>query len=185
MPSYSFTDYRSQGQTIENVIIDIGRVPSGSLNAFNAYVALSRSRGRDSIRLLRDFDDKLFMTHPSSELAAEDDRLEWLDLSTIQMYEGGYYDSWNIWEIHAKSRPVFGMWVDTMTAWIFDKYMWRCVQFLLKKISELDTKTASEDGFWHASSDMRMTIHMSAKAHFNDILYLAITFFFVYIRGGG
>ena len=95
-PSYSFTDYRSQGQTIENVIIDIGRVPSGSLNAFNAYVALSRSRGRDSIRLLRDFDDKLFTTHPSSELAAEDDRLERLDLSTIQMYEGGYYDSWNI-----------------------------------------------------------------------------------------
>ena len=95
-PSYSFTDYRSQGQTIENVIIDIGRVPSGSLNTFNAYVALSRSRGWDSIRLLQDFDDKLFMTHPSSELAAEDDRLEQLDLSTIQMYEGRYYDSWNI-----------------------------------------------------------------------------------------
>ena len=75
-PSYLFTDYRSQGQAIKNVIIDIGRVPSSSLNAFNVYVALSRSRGQDSIRLLWDFDDKLFTTHPSSELAAKDNKLE-------------------------------------------------------------------------------------------------------------
>ena len=77
------------------------------------------------------------------------------------------------------------MWADTTTAQIFDKYTRRRVQFLLKKISELDTKTVSEDGFRHAGSDMRTTTHVSAKARFNDILYLAVTFFFCLHQGGG
>jgi ATP-dependent exoDNAse (exonuclease V) alpha subunit len=58
--AYAFTDYKSQGQTIEYVIIDIGKPPTGSLSPFSIYVALSRSRGRDTIRLLRDFDPNLF-----------------------------------------------------------------------------------------------------------------------------
>ncbi|KAH9163435.1 hypothetical protein EDB89DRAFT_1859947 [Lactarius sanguifluus] len=51
-PAYAFTDYKSQGQTLECVIVDIAKPPSGCLTAFNAYVALSRSRGRKTIRLL-------------------------------------------------------------------------------------------------------------------------------------
>ncbi|KIK15822.1 hypothetical protein PISMIDRAFT_114547 [Pisolithus microcarpus 441] len=51
-PVYAFTDYRSQGQTLPYVIVDIATPPSGSLNLFNLYVALSRSSGRSSIRLL-------------------------------------------------------------------------------------------------------------------------------------
>lgn len=94
--SYAFTDYRAQGQTIEYVIIDLGRVPSGSLSPFNAYVALSRSRGRENIRLLRDFDDKLFTTHPSNELRAEDERLENLDHVTKEKYKAGHYESWSL-----------------------------------------------------------------------------------------
>ncbi|KAJ3729826.1 hypothetical protein C8R42DRAFT_570361 [Lentinula raphanica] len=54
--AYAFTDYRAQGQTIVPVIIDIASPPTGALNLFNIYVALSRSSGRDSIQLLRDFD---------------------------------------------------------------------------------------------------------------------------------
>ena len=46
------------------IVVDLGRVPSGSLSPSSAYVALSWSRGRDSIRLLKDFDDKLFTTTP-------------------------------------------------------------------------------------------------------------------------
>ena len=65
---YAFTDYKSQGQTIEYVIIDIGKPPTGSLSPFSIYVALSRSRGRDTIRLLRDFDPNLFQNHPSEAL---------------------------------------------------------------------------------------------------------------------
>lgn len=81
-PAYAFTDYRSQGQTIEYVIIDIGWPPSGGLTGFNAYVALSRSSGRETIRLLRDFENKLFTQHPNEDLRIEDRRLEEEDRKT-------------------------------------------------------------------------------------------------------
>jgi len=42
-PGYAFTDYKSQGQTIEYVLIDTSQPPSGSLSPFSAYVTLSRS----------------------------------------------------------------------------------------------------------------------------------------------
>lgn len=79
---YAFTDYKSQGQTIEYVIIDIGKPPTGCLSPFSVYVALSRSRGRDTIRLLRDFDPKLFQRHPSEALRSDMRRLEELNEST-------------------------------------------------------------------------------------------------------
>lgn len=79
---YAFTDYKSQGQTIEYVIIDIGRPPTGSLSPFSIYVALSRSRGRDTIRLLRDFDPNLFQNHPSEALRQDMKRLERLNEET-------------------------------------------------------------------------------------------------------
>ena len=65
--AYAFTDYRSQGhwQTIQNAIIDIASPLTGTLMSFNIYVALSQSRGREGIRLLRDFDEKLLTRHPS------------------------------------------------------------------------------------------------------------------------
>lgn len=62
--SYAFTDMRSQGQTISHVIVDIGGPSGGRMTTFNAYVALSRSLGRDTIRLLRDFDERLFTELP-------------------------------------------------------------------------------------------------------------------------
>ena len=76
---YAFTDYKSQGQTIEYVIIDIGKPPTGALSPFSVYVALSRSRGRDTIRLLRNFDVNLFQNHPSEALRTEMKRLEELN----------------------------------------------------------------------------------------------------------
>lgn len=81
---YAFTDYKSQGQTIEYVIIDIGKPPTGTLSLFSVYVALSRSRGRDTIRLLRDFDVNLFQNHPSEALRTEMNRLEKLNEATKQ-----------------------------------------------------------------------------------------------------
>jgi ATP-dependent exoDNAse (exonuclease V) alpha subunit len=75
---YAFTDFKSQGQTINTLLVDIRKPPSGSISPFSVYVALSRSRGRDSIRLLSDFNDKLFKTHPSKDLASEMERLTWL-----------------------------------------------------------------------------------------------------------
>ncbi|KAG2353559.1 hypothetical protein BDR07DRAFT_1188340, partial [Suillus spraguei] len=55
-PAYSFTDYRSQGQTISHSIVDIATPPSGGLTPFDVYFALSRSHGRDNIRLLSTMD---------------------------------------------------------------------------------------------------------------------------------
>jgi len=85
-PAYAFTDYRSQAQTIEHCIVDLGTPPTGKLTPFNAYVALSRSRGRNSIRLLRDFDERLFTHHPSEYLRLEDERLGILDRRTKEMW---------------------------------------------------------------------------------------------------
>jgi len=80
---YAFTDYKSQGQTIEYVIIDsIGRPPTGSLSPFSVYVALSRSRGRGTIRLLRDFDPNLFQNHLSEALRADMKRIAKLNETT-------------------------------------------------------------------------------------------------------
>jgi hypothetical protein len=80
--AYAFTDYRAQGQIISDPIIDIGRPPTNELTPFDAYVALSRGHGRESIRLLRDFDDRLFTQHPSEYLRIEDERLRKLDRET-------------------------------------------------------------------------------------------------------
>ncbi|KAJ7142438.1 hypothetical protein C8R44DRAFT_725797 [Mycena epipterygia] len=80
-------NYRSQGQTIPYVLVDIATPPTGGLSLFNLYVALSRSSGRETIRLLRDFDDKLFMKSHDPMLLAEDDRLESLNEQTRRWWE--------------------------------------------------------------------------------------------------
>ncbi|KAG8947019.1 hypothetical protein FRC03_001205 [Tulasnella sp. 419] len=85
--AYSFTDYRSQGQIIPYIIVDIATPPSKGIMAFNIYVALSRSSGRDTIRLLRDFDPQLLMQHPSKFLRSEDKRLEDLNEKTKWIWE--------------------------------------------------------------------------------------------------
>ncbi|KAH9022181.1 hypothetical protein EDB85DRAFT_1871491 [Lactarius pseudohatsudake] len=68
-PTYVFTNYKSQGQTLECVIIDITKPPSGTLTGFNAYVALLRSCRRDTIRLLWNFDLNLSPSIPISNSA--------------------------------------------------------------------------------------------------------------------
>lgn len=50
--AYAFTDFKSQGQTIESVIVDLAKPPLGNLTGFHAYVSLSRSHSRGTIRLL-------------------------------------------------------------------------------------------------------------------------------------
>jgi PIF1-like helicase len=87
VPGYAFTDYKAQGQTLEYVIIDISKPPSGSLSPFSVYVALSRSRGRATIRILRDFDPSLFMQHPSEDLRVDMIRLQRLNEETRAAYQ--------------------------------------------------------------------------------------------------
>ncbi|KAF8521155.1 hypothetical protein JB92DRAFT_2827946 [Gautieria morchelliformis] len=87
--AYAFTDYKAQGQTLQPVIIDIGNPPSGGLNAFNAYVAISRGRSRNTIRFLREFNSTIFTHHPDLELAECDKRLRHLNDETTKRYEMG------------------------------------------------------------------------------------------------
>lgn len=94
-PVYAFTDFKSQGQTIESVVVDLAKPPSGKITGFNTYVALSRSRGRDTIRLLRDFDEKMFTVHPNEHLRREDARLERLEKETQKRYDAGEFDFGN------------------------------------------------------------------------------------------
>ena len=95
--SYSFMDYRSQGQTIEYVIVDLGKVPTGCLSPFSAYVVLLRSRSHDTIQLLRDFNKKLFTTHLPNKLRTDNERLERPAKVTSDMYKAGFYRSWNLY----------------------------------------------------------------------------------------
>ncbi|KAJ6501525.1 hypothetical protein C8R47DRAFT_969993 [Mycena vitilis] len=85
-PAYAFTDYKSQGQTLPRVFIDLEKPPTGKLTPFSAYVALSRSKGRDNIRLLRGYEVGLFTTHPSEDLKKEDERLDELTKDTMRRY---------------------------------------------------------------------------------------------------
>jgi hypothetical protein len=90
-PAYAFTDFKSQGQTIDHVLVDLGKTVQFSLSPFNAYVALSRSQGRDTIRLLRDFENVLFTCHPSEDFREEEHRLANLAKVTKKGYYDGHY----------------------------------------------------------------------------------------------
>ena len=82
--AYAFTDYRSQGQTID---VDIGLPPFGHLTPFNIYVALSRGTGRNNIRLLREFDTTLLQQHPSEYLRLEDECITRLNAMTRDIWK--------------------------------------------------------------------------------------------------
>ena len=88
---YAFTDHKAQGQTLEHVLIEVRTTKKFPVTPFSAYVALSRSRGQDSVRLLRDFDDTIFTRHPSEDLRREDERLELLIKNTAARFETGCY----------------------------------------------------------------------------------------------
>ena len=64
------------------MLIDIAAPPHGKLTLFNLYMALSWSYGRDSIHLLRDFDDNVFKATHDPILLEEDNQLDELDRRT-------------------------------------------------------------------------------------------------------
>jgi hypothetical protein len=54
----------------------------GTHIALQAYVELSRSQTRETVRLVRDFDETLVANHPCTELYKEDQRLKKMDKGT-------------------------------------------------------------------------------------------------------
>jgi hypothetical protein len=49
IPAYTFTNFKSQSQSIDCILVDIAKPPFGKLSPFSIHVALSRSRGRNNI----------------------------------------------------------------------------------------------------------------------------------------
>jgi hypothetical protein len=85
-PAYAFTNYKVQGQTMEIIIVDLSKPPTGSISRFNAYIALLHGRGRENIQLLQPFNHKLFTIHPNEKLCQEDARLLLLEKDTLEHY---------------------------------------------------------------------------------------------------
>ncbi|KAF8331336.1 uncharacterized protein EI90DRAFT_3289438 [Cantharellus anzutake] len=79
--AYGSTDYRA------HVIINLTTPPTGALTPFSAYVALSRSSGRKTIRLLRDFDETLFTRPVCEALKWADSQFEELNKKTKEHWE--------------------------------------------------------------------------------------------------
>ena len=88
--AYTFTHEKSQGQTLDRVIVDLAN--PGTLTPFHAYVSLLRAKGRDHIRILHKFDCKLLTTHPSEHLKEEDKRLKSLSEKTKKDFAAGMYN---------------------------------------------------------------------------------------------
>ena len=80
-PAYSFTDYRSQGQTIPRVVVDIASPPPAN-SCYSIYTSLYRGAPDETIRLLWEFDDEIFLEAHELELVLEDERLDDLDKTT-------------------------------------------------------------------------------------------------------
>ena len=87
-----FTLNKGQGQTLGAAMLNIRKPPlSVSLDPFAAYVTLSRSRGHETIRLLGDFEDHLFTSHPLEDLRKELVRLVEQMEQTMKLWDLGMY----------------------------------------------------------------------------------------------
>ena len=65
----------------------LGSPPSGRITPSYAYGTLSLSRGRDIIRLLHDFDERLFTRHPNEHFREEVIWLQRLDHATKMKWD--------------------------------------------------------------------------------------------------
>ena len=87
-----FTDHKTQGQTLENVMVNIGTMKKFPMTPFSAYVALSQSKGQDPIKLLRYFNEAIFTKHPLQDLQLENERLKTLIKNSTDRFDMGYYN---------------------------------------------------------------------------------------------
>ena len=75
-----------------SVFVDIRKPPPPvNMGTFGAYVAVSRSKGRKTIRFLGDFEDRLFTLHPSDDLRQEDERQARKTRETKEAWDFGFY----------------------------------------------------------------------------------------------
>lgn len=82
LPAYSYTDYKSQGRSLDNAIVD----PATAQTLQGLYVMLSRVRNLSGLGILRPFRSLKVYQRLSQELREELTRLETLDSDTTSRY---------------------------------------------------------------------------------------------------
>ena len=81
VPAYSVTTHKSQGQTLNKVVID-SKLPNGTDDIAAIYVPLSRVKRLSDLIILRHFDHKILLTKPSKSQLVEIERLDKLYIET-------------------------------------------------------------------------------------------------------
>ncbi|CAF3822952.1 unnamed protein product [Rotaria sp. Silwood1] len=75
VPAYCITTHKSQGQTLNNVVIDL-KLPNETDDIAAIYVPLSRVKRLADLVILRHFDYKVLLIKPSKSQLAEIERLD-------------------------------------------------------------------------------------------------------------
>lgn len=89
LPGWAVTDYKCQGQTFDNVVVDIRRCKSftATKQYTSVYVQLSRCRKLSGLHLLAPITLTDVSCKPSSELRREFNRLNQLQRNTMRQWE--------------------------------------------------------------------------------------------------
>jgi ATP-dependent DNA helicase PIF1 len=83
LPSYAYTDYKSQGRSLKKAILDL----NGCMSLQSVYVMLSRATSLKSIAVLRSFNPRTLNSRLGEEFREEFARLEALDAETTLAWE--------------------------------------------------------------------------------------------------
>jgi hypothetical protein len=83
LPAYAYTDYKSQGRTLETAIVDLHSARSLQ----GVYVMLSRAKQLENIAVLRNFPSQKVNQRAPQELREELARIEGLDVTTRDGYQ--------------------------------------------------------------------------------------------------
>ena len=81
VPAYSITTHKSQGQTLNKIVIDL-KLPNETDDIAAVYVPLSRVKRLTDLIILRHFDYKVLLIKPSKSQLTEIERLDKLYLET-------------------------------------------------------------------------------------------------------
>ena len=81
LPAYSLTTHKSQGQTLNKVVVDL-KLPNETDDIVAIYIPLARVKHLTDLVILRYFDYKVLLIKPSKSQLAEIERLDKLYLGT-------------------------------------------------------------------------------------------------------
>ena len=86
LPAYAYTDYKSQGCSLETAMID----PASAASLQGVYVMLSRVKTLDGLAILRPFKAEKIEQRLSQELRTELERLDKLDTDTRRRFPSSF-----------------------------------------------------------------------------------------------